>query len=115
MVDRHIQNELLKSPASEQLRVLPGKPFPLGASFDGNGVNFAVFSENADGVELCLFKSGNDTEAYFKIKVEEVTHHIWHVYVPGLKAGQLYGYRVHGRFEPQNGHRFNPNKLLVDP
>jgi isoamylase len=105
----------LESPASEQLKVLPGKPFPLGASFDGNGVNFAVFSENADGVELCLFKMENDAEAYFKIRIEEVTHHIWHVYLPGLKPGQLYGYRVQGRFEPQNGHRFNGNKLLVDP
>ncbi|WP_031526476.1 glycogen debranching protein GlgX [Dyadobacter crusticola] len=115
MADRHIENELLESPSSNQLKVLPGRPFPLGASFDGNGVNFAVFSENADGVELCLFNSENDTEEEAKIKIEEVTHHIWHVYVPGLKAGQLYGYRVHGRFEPENGHRFNANKLLIDP
>jgi isoamylase len=79
MEDRRIQNELLESPTSQQLRVLPGKPFPLGASFDGNGVNFAVFSENADGIELCLFKSENDTEEHIKIKIEEVTHHIWHV------------------------------------
>ncbi|KQS30948.1 glycogen debranching protein GlgX [Dyadobacter sp. Leaf189] len=115
MADRHIENELLESPSSAQIKVLPGRPYPLGASFDGNGVNFAVFSENADGVELCLFKAENDCEEDIKIKIEEVTHHIWHVYVPGLQPGQLYGYRVHGRFEPENGHRFNPNKLLVDP
>jgi len=115
MADRHIENELLESPQSKQLEILPGKPYPLGATFDGNGVNFAVFSENADGVELCLFNSEDDTEEYIKVKIEEVTHHIWHVYIPGLKADQLYGYRVYGRFEPQNGHRFNANKLLVDP
>ncbi|GGH21664.1 glycogen operon protein GlgX homolog [Dyadobacter endophyticus] len=115
MPDRHIENELLEAPASRQLKALPGKPFPLGATPDENGVNFAVFSENADGMELCLFESENDKEEYIKIKIEEVTHHVWHVYVPGLKVGQLYGYRVHGRYEPENGHRFNPNKLLVDP
>ncbi|MCF2517027.1 glycogen debranching protein GlgX [Dyadobacter sp. CY351] len=115
MADRHIENELIKAPKSRQLKVLPGNPFPLGSTFDGNGVNFAVFSENAEEVNLCLFKSEHDTEEYIKIKIEEVTHHVWHVYIPGLKPGQLYGYRVAGPYEPEKGHRFNPNKLLVDP
>jgi isoamylase len=91
----------------------PGKPYPLGAKYDGLGVNFALFSENANGVELCLFDdAGNETD---RIKVVERTHNSWHVYVPGIKPGQQYGYRVYGPYEPENGHRFNPNKLLIDP
>lgn len=115
MPDRHIENELLESPKSTKIKVLPGRPYPLGSTYDGKGINFAVFSENAEGIELCLFKSQEDTKEYIKIKIEEVTHHIWHAYVPDLKPGQLYGYRAHGKHEPQNGHRFNPHKLLVDP
>jgi isoamylase len=112
----HIENELLESPDSmEKFKVYPGKPYPLGATWDGKGVNFSVFSENADGVELCLFKTDQDADEYVKIKIEEVTHHIWHVYVPGLKPGQLYGYRVYGPYDPGKGHRFNPAKLLIDP
>ena len=85
----------------------------LGANFDGEGVNFALFSAYADQVELCLFDSkGAETD---RLALPEFTNEIWHGYVPGLKAGQLYGYRVHGRFEPEKGHRFNPNKLLIDP
>jgi len=111
----HIENETIISTESQEVKALPGKPYPLGATWDGKGVNFSVFSEYADGVELCLFRPDNDQEEYVKIKIEEVTHHIWHVYVPGLKPGQLYGYRVSGPFDPENGHRFNPNKLLIDP
>jgi isoamylase len=112
----HIENELLESPDSlEKFKVYPGKPYPLGATWDGKGVNFSVFSENADGVELCLFKTDQDADEFVKIKIEEVTHHVWHVYVPGLKPGQLYGYRVYGPYEPGQGHRFNPAKLLIDP
>ncbi|REA64018.1 glycogen debranching enzyme GlgX [Dyadobacter luteus] len=114
-MERRIENELLESTGDEQIKILPGKPYPLGATWDGKGINFAVFSENADGVELCLFKDKNASDEHVKIKIEEVTHHIWHVYVPGLTPGQLYGYRVHGPYEPQNGHRFNSNKLLLDP
>ncbi|MCE7064937.1 glycogen debranching protein GlgX [Dyadobacter sp. CY326] len=114
-MDRHIENELLEAPASVKIDVLPGKPYPLGATWDGKGINFAVFSLNAQGVELCLFEADNEKEEYIKIKVEEVTHHIWHVYIPGLEPGQLYGYRMHGPYEPRKGHRFNHNKLLVDP
>ncbi|KAA6440683.1 glycogen debranching protein GlgX [Dyadobacter flavalbus] len=94
---------------------MPGHPYPLGATWDGKGVNFAVFSENAESVQLCLFNDENDAEEYVKIKIEEVSHHIWHVYVPDLKPGQLYGYRVFGPYEPENGHRFNHHKLLIDP
>jgi isoamylase len=111
----HIENETVTSPESVEVKALPGKPYPLGATWDGKGVNFSVFSEYADGVELCLFSPDNDQEEYVKIKIEEVTHHIWHVYVPDLKPGQLYGYRVSGPYDPENGHRFNPNKLLIDP
>jgi len=90
----------------------PGSPFPLGATWDGEGVNFALFSENATAVDLCLFDSKNKEK---RIRVKEIDNHIWHVYIPGLQPGQLYGYRVYGPYEPQNGHRFNPNKLLIDP
>jgi isoamylase len=112
-MDDHIENELLESPESIQLKVYPGKPYPLGSNWDGEGVNFAVFSENAAGVELCLFNDQN--EEFVKIKIEEVTHHVWHAYIPDIGPGQLYGYRVYGPYEPQNGHRFNPAKLLSDP
>ena len=112
-MDNKIKNELIESDTATNLRVMPGGPFPLGATWDGNGTNFAVFSENADGMELCLFKE--DDEECARIKIEEVTHHIWHVYLPDIHPGQRYGYRVHGRYEPENGHRFNPAKLLVDP
>jgi glycogen operon protein len=93
--------------------VYPGSPFPLGATWDGEGVNFALFSENATAVDLCLFDSKTNKET--RVRVKEVDNHIWHAYVPKLKPGQLYGYRVYGPYEPQNGHRFNPNKLLIDP
>lgn len=97
------------------MKVYPGRAFPLGATWDGKGVNFAIHSENATGVELCLFKNPNDDKESEKIKITEVTDYIWHAYLPGIKPGQLYGYRVYGPYEPQNGHRFNPNKLLIDP
>lgn len=93
--------------------VYPGSPFPLGATWDGEGVNFALFSENATAVDLCLFDSKANKEK--RIRIKEVDNHIWHLYIPKLKPGQLYGYRVYGPYEPQNGHRFNPNKLLIDP
>ncbi|KAA9345585.1 glycogen debranching protein GlgX [Adhaeribacter soli] len=95
--------------------IYPGTPYPLGATYDGDGVNFALYSQNATGVELCLFNSVDDETESVKVKMVERTHYVWHAYVPGLKPGQLYGYRVHGPYEPNNGHRFNPNKLLIDP
>jgi len=97
----------------ENLEILPGNSYPLGATWDGKGVNFAIFSENAETVELCLFNSEENETA--RIKLTERTHHVWHCYITGLKCGQLYGYRVNGPFDPKAGHRFNPNKLLLDP
>lgn len=93
--------------------VYAGSPHPLGATWDGEGVNFAIYSENATGVDLCLFDEDEKEEVVIKIK--ERYHHVWHVYVPGLKPGQLYGYRVDGPYDPLSGHRFNRNKLLIDP
>src|SRR5690348_9603999 len=94
--------------------ILPGKPYPLGATWDGTGVNFAVYSENANKVELCLYDNRSRQEIE-RIDVRETTAYVWHCYIPGLQPGQQYGYRVHGPWEPQNGHRFNPAKLLIDP
>jgi isoamylase len=96
------------------IKIYPGEPFPLGATWDGMGVNFAIYSENATGVELCLFNSSGDEETH-SIRMAERTNHVWHCYLPDVEPGQLYGYRVHGPYEPQEGHRFNPNKLLLDP
>jgi isoamylase len=96
-------------------KIYPGKPYPLGAIWDGNGVNFALYADNATAVELCLFASTEDEKEFEKIKLVERTHHVWHAYLDDAKPGLLYGYRVHGPFEPQNGHRYNPNKLLIDP
>ena len=92
-----------------------GKPYPLGATWDGKGVNFALYAENAEGVELCLFQSDRDKHESIKIRLNERSHQIWHAYIPDLKPGQLYGYRVLGPFDPANGKLFNPNKLLIDP
>lgn len=95
------------------VKIYPGHPYPLGATYTGEGVNFALFSGNATGVELCLFDENNiQTHC---IKLQEKTHHVWHCFIPELKPAQLYGYRVYGPYEPENGHRFNPNKLLIDP
>ena len=94
--------------------VWPGQPYPLGATWDGQGVNFALFSENAEGVELCLFDTSGKEEVE-RIELRERTDRIWHCYLPYCRLGQLYGYRVNGPYDPDNGHRFNPNKLLLDP
>ncbi|MFL5741184.1 MAG: glycogen debranching protein GlgX [Flavisolibacter sp.] len=93
----------------------PGSPFPLGATWDGQGVNFALFAENALGVDLCLFDGADEKKESERIRITEVSHHVWHVYLPQARPGLLYGYRVYGPYEPENGHRFNPNKLLIDP
>ena len=97
-----------------QRKVEPGSPSPLGATWDGRGVNFALFSENADSVELCLFDTSGKRERE-RITLPEYTNQIWHGYIVGIQPGQLYGYRVYGPYEPRQGHRFNPNKLLLDP
>ena len=92
--------------------VWPGRPFPLGATWDGNGTNFSLFSENAERVELCLFDE-EDTET--RVELVERTAFNWHIYLPGIEPGQRYGYRVHGPYDPRTGHRFNAAKLLIDP
>ncbi len=97
------------------LRVWPGSPYPLGATWDGVGVNFALFSEHATRVELCLFDSTDAEFESITIPLPEHTDMVWHGYLPDVQPGQLYGYRVHGPFAPHRGHRFNPNKLLLDP
>ncbi len=93
----------------------PGRPYPLGATWDGAGVNFALFSEHATAVELCLFDGPNTSQAREQIVLRERTDLVWHGYVPTLGPGQLYGYRVHGPHAPDRGLRFNPAKLLIDP
>ena len=98
-----------------KITTYPGKSFPLGATWDGKGVNFTLYSENATGVELCLFNSPEDEVETARIPITEYSELIWHIYIPGLKPGQLYGFRVSGPYQPGNGHRFNNNKLLLDP
>jgi len=94
--------------------VWPGRPYPRGATWDGQGVNFALFSEHAERVELCLFNPSGRREGQ-RIELRERTDHVWHCYLPEARPGLVYGYRVHGPYKPEDGHRFNPHKLLVDP
>jgi glycogen operon protein len=94
------------------LRVWRGNPYPLGATWDGSGVNFAIFSEHAEAVDLCLFGGEGNEE---RVRLTEQTDLVWHCYLPDARPGQRYGYRVHGPYDPGAGHRFNPNKLLIDP
>jgi glycogen operon protein len=96
-------------------RVWRGSPYPLGASWDGSGVNFALFSENSTQVELCLFDTPEARAESVRISLPAVTNQVWHCYLPDAKPGQLYGYRVHGSYAPHEGHRFNPHKILLDP
>jgi isoamylase len=96
-------------------RVWPGDSAPLGATWDGEGTNFAIFSEHGSKVELCLFAHPEDATETERIHLRERTDQIWHAYLPDVRPGQAYGYRVHGQYAPADGHRFNPNKLLLDP
>jgi len=98
-----------------QTQVWQGLPYPLGATVMDEGVNFALFSENATGVDLCLFDGADAPHETVRIRMAEHTDQVWHCFLPGLKAGQHYGYRVYGPYEPKEGHRFNPAKLLLDP
>lgn len=95
-------------------QIQDGLPHPRGATWDGHGVNFALFSSSATKVELCLFDDGGKAETQ-RIALPEYTDEVWHGYVPGMRPGAVYGFRVHGPYEPEKGHRFNPNKLLLDP
>jgi glycogen operon protein len=97
------------------MRVWPGKPYPLGATWDGKGVNFALFSESASKVELCLFDSIDAGQEAQRVELTERTDQVWHAYLPEALPGQLYGYRVHGPYQPSQGHRFNPHKIVLDP
>src|SRR3954470_226308 len=96
------------SAAPKPVKVWKGSYYPLGATWTGDGVNFALFSEHATSVELCLFEGLGQPENV-RVRFSERANHVWHGFVPGLKPGQLYGYRVHGPWEPARGHRFNPN------
>src|SRR5262245_12679687 len=97
------------------MRVWPGQPYPLGATWTGLGVNFAIYSIHATKVELCLFDSAESEHESICVTLPEQTDMVWHGYLPDIRPGQLYGYRVHGPYEPGNGHRFNANKIVVDP
>ncbi|MFP4257604.1 MAG: glycogen debranching protein GlgX [Desulfovermiculus sp.] len=97
------------------MRVWPGRPYPLGATWDGLGVNFALFSEHADKVELCLFESAQSRQEKQRIELLQFTDQVWHAYLPDVRPGQVYGYRVYGPYRPEMGLRFNPHKVLVDP
>jgi glycogen operon protein len=95
-------------------RIKEGSPFPRGATWDGSGTNFSLFSANAEKVELCIFDGAGERETH-RIPLPEFTDQIWHGYLPGIAPGTPYGYRVHGPYDPKAGHRFNPHKLLLDP
>jgi glycogen operon protein len=100
--------------AEAKFAVWPGKPYPLGATWDGEGVNFALYSRHAEKVDLCLFDQKGRREIQ-RLVLTERTNYVWHCYVPRVRPGLLYGYRVHGPYLPEEGHRFNANKLLLDP
>src|SRR2546430_14979433 len=93
------------------MEVWPGRPFPLGATWDGEGTNFSLFSEHAERVELCLFDGERET----RVEVRDVTAHNWHCYIPGIGPGQRYGYRTHGPYEPEAGQRLHPKKHPPPP
>src|SRR3984893_13207844 len=99
---------------SQESRITEGMPAPQGATWDGVGVNFTLFSTSAKKVELCLFDPTGETEIE-RIDLPEYTDEIWHAYLPDVGPGTVYGYRVYGPYDPAAGHRFNPNKLLLDP
>src|SRR5687767_9775263 len=97
---------------ADELEVWPGNSYPLGATYDGAGTNFSLFSEVADAVDLCLF---DDEGAEARVRLTEVDAFCWHAYLPRVAPGQRYGFRVHGPWAPAEGHRCDPSKLLLDP
>ena len=108
-------NQYKSNSFSKSIQSKPGKPYPLGATYDGEGVNFTLFSENATAVYVCLYDPADAIQETIRIPLLERTELVWHIYVAGLQPGQLYGFRVDGPYEPQAGHFFNLNKLLLDP
>src|SRR5687767_14550477 len=94
------------------MTVWPGRPYPLGATYDGRGTNFSIYSEVAEAVELCLFDDDGEETRH---PLREVDGFVWHAFLPNVGPGQLYGYRVHGPYDPSTGQRCNPSKLLLDP
>ena len=109
-----VRHPQAKRRRARRSRVTEGLPDPLGATWDGLGVNFALFSANATKVELCLFDAAGKRELE-RIALPEYTDEVWHGYLPDARPGTVYAYRVHGAFAPEEGHRFNPNKLVLDP
>lgn len=105
---------MTKRPHVPLTAVWPGRPYPLGATWDGQGVNFAIFSKHAEKAELCIFDDKGRHERQ-RITLRERTNDVWHCYLPEARPGMAYGYRMHGRYKPEEGHRFNPHKLLLDP
>lgn len=101
--------------ATDNMRIWPGLPYPLGATWDGAGVNFAIYSEHATKVDLCLFDSVRAKKESYRIPLPERTDMVWHGYLPDGVPGQMYGFRVHGPYAPAHGHRFNANKVILDP
>jgi isoamylase len=97
------------------IKVGLGEPYPLGVTWRGNGVNFALYSEHATAVDLCLFDTMESSQEEVRIRVTEHSDEVWHIFLPDIKPGQLYGYRVEGPYDPEHGARFNPSKLLLDP
>jgi glycogen operon protein len=98
-----------------KVRVWTGAPYPLGATWTAEGANFAIYSENCTGVDLCLFERPEADHEAIRVRMTESTDKIWHVFLPDIRPGQLYGYRVYGPYEPGQGHRFNASKVLIDP
>src|SRR6266704_3907785 len=105
-------DERMQHLMGEAIETWPGHPYPLGATYDGGGTNFALFSEAAEAVELCLVDDEGKEERH---QLSEVDGFVWHAYLPNTGPGQRYGYRVHGRYTPARGVRCNPAKLLLDP
>jgi isoamylase len=104
-----------QKPATQSYKISDGNPYPLGATWNGEGVNFAIYSQNAEKVELCLFPDAENPDSEVRIQLPAKSHHIYHGFIRGLKPGQAYGFRVYGPYNPEAGHRFNANKLLIDP
>src|SRR5437870_4758791 len=97
------------------MKIQPGRPYPLGATWDGVGANFAIFSEHATKVELCLFDNPQARQETQRLVLPEQTDGVWHGRLPDILPGQLYGYRIDGPYDPASGHRFNPAKVVLDP